>query len=669
MERMDQPTIDGVNSYFVSRAAKEAGLKVVLSGLGGDELFAGYTDYLDIPRMVRLVSRVPGRRAIGRPMRRAIAPLLGHRSSTKYASLLEYGGDYAGAYLLRRAVFLPWEVQRLLHEPEETSLHETVIMRGVVRSTLTGCPPSVKVGVLESAWYLRNQLLRDTDWASMTHSVEVRTPLVDWTLWREVATLGLMSPAGGKRALAATPRARLPKAVVERKKTGFTVPMRQWMMEENRAGYHGRGLRGWARYVFERTRDGRITGGSNGRKMARALVFLTDAFGGKGGIAQFNRDLLTSLSSDAACSRVVALPRIIFDRPERIPKNLTFRVESAGGRMRYVRESVRAVVGERFDVVICSHINLMPIAAAAAAAQRIPLLLVLYGIEAWTPPRSRLAARLVKRADAVVAISEHTKRRFLEWSGVDAARVHVIPCCVDAGKFGLGPKRDDLLERYGLHGRKVLLTVARLAGVERAKGIDEVMESLTEIARDVPNVSYLVVGDGTDRQRLEEKAEELRVSERVVFAGFVSESEKADHYRLADLFVMPGRGEGFGIVYLEALACGLQIVASSLDASCEVVLNRRFGRVVNPDRPGELRTAVVELLKAPPHSIPRELSTFSVTRFRARWNWLLTEMKVGDLKSLPALSREPATSDGVVENEMYGADTPTTTTTRAVVER
>ena len=669
MVRMDQPTIDGVNSYFVSRAAKEAGLKVVLSGLGGDELFAGYTDYLDIPRMVRLVSRVPGHRAIGRPVRRAIAPLLRHRSSTKYASLLEYGGDYAGAYLLRRAVFLPWEVQRLLHEPEEASLHETVIMREVIRSALTRCPPAVKVGVLESAWYLRNQLLRDTDWASMTHSVEVRVPLVDWTLWREVATLGLMSPYIGKRALATTPRTQLPKAVLERKKTGFTVPMRQWMLNENWAAYHGRGLRGWARYVLERTRDGASPGVSNGREMARALVFLTDAFGGKGGIAQFNRDLLTSLCSDDAYGRVVALPRILFDRPERVPKNLTFRVESAGGRMRYVRESVRAVVRERFDVVICSHINLMPIAAAAAAAQRVPLLLVVYGIEAWTPPKSRLAARLVKRADAVVAISEHTKRRFLEWSGVDAPRVHVIPCCVDAGKFGLGPKRDDLLEKYGLQGRKVLLTVARLSGAERAKGIDEVMESLTDIARDVPNVSYLVVGEGTDRQRLERRATELGVSARVVFAGFVSEQEKADHYRLADLFVMPGRGEGFGIVYLEALACGLQIVASSLDASGEVVLNRRFGRVVNPDRPGEIKAAVVDLLKAPAHSIPRELSTFSVARFRARWNWLLTEMKVGNLASLPALSREPATSGVRADDEMYGVESPTQASSPVALER
>ena len=305
---------------------------------------------------------------------------------------------------------------------------------------------------------------------------------------------------------------------------------------------------------------------------------------------------------------MVALPRVLFDKTPYVPQKLEFRTKSAGGKARYVAESIRAVVKERFDVVICSHINLLSIAAAAATAQRVPLVLVLYGIEAWKPPRG-LAAKLVKRADAVVAISEFTKKQFLKWSGVESGRVHVIPCCVDANRFGVGPKREDLLRRYRLRGRTVMLTVARLAGKERAKGIDEVMESLPLIAREIPNVSYLVVGDGTDRERLEEKAVALGVSNRVVFAGFVAEEEKADHYRLADAYVMPGRGEGFGIVYLEALACGLPIVASSLDASAEVVLDRRFGRVVNPDRPSELKAACVDVLASitTQRVVPREL--------------------------------------------------------------
>jgi phosphatidyl-myo-inositol dimannoside synthase len=373
------------------------------------------------------------------------------------------------------------------------------------------------------------------------------------------------------------------------------------------------------------------------------------------------------LSSDSAYTSVVALPRVLFEKSPAVPQNLDFRTQSAGGKVRYIIESLKVVARERFDVVICSHINLLPIAAAAAAAQRVPLLLVVYGIEAWKPPRG-LAAKLVKRASAVVAISEYTKRRFLEWSGVESSRVHVIPCCVNMKRFVVGPKRDDLLRKYRLRERTVMLTVARLAGRERAKGIDEVLESLPAIAREIPNISYLIVGEGSDRERLEEKAISLGVSNRVVFAGFVAEEEKVDHYRLADAYVMPGRGEGFGIVYLEALACGVPIIASSLDASAEVVLNRSFGRVVNPDRPGELKAACVDVLAENDgiRDVPRELAMFSLARFKARWNWLLTEMSVGDLAAHTTLVREPAFAEGWGGGGVYGVETQTPTTSVAI---
>ena len=108
-----------------------------------------------------------------------------------------------------------------------------------------------------------------------------------------------------------------------------------------------------------------------------------------------------------------------------------------------------------------------------------------------------------------------------------------------------------------------MLTLARLSAAERYKGIDELLELMPRLLRDIPSLTYVIAGDGDDRPRLEEKARALGVGSRVVFTGYVPESEKADHFRLADTFAMTGRGEGFGIVYLEALASGVAIATVS----------------------------------------------------------------------------------------------------------
>ena len=231
--------------------------------MGGDELFAGYSDFRDIPRMVGLVQHLPAR-AIGKSVRKVVAPLLGRVASTKYASLMEYGGDFAGAYLLRRAVFLPWEVKRMMTDEDDAGAHETAIMRELLGGTMRRSSAAVKVSALEAVWYMRNQLLRDADWASMSHSVEVRVPFVDWKLWREVASLGLIAPGEGKRALSATTREPLPSTVTARRKTGFTVPVRSWMLEGDGAQHAGRGLRGWAKFVYARAQSGGATVSAGG---------------------------------------------------------------------------------------------------------------------------------------------------------------------------------------------------------------------------------------------------------------------------------------------------------------------------------------------------------------------------------------------------------------------
>lgn len=249
--RMDQPTIDGINSYFIAKAAADCGLKVAISGLGGDELFGGYPSFRQLPRLVSTVGRIPGSRMLGRVVRQLWRPLLGKVTSPKYAGLLEYGGDFGGAYLLRRGLFMPWELDGFLDSSTvRGALGELGLLDALHRTTESVVTPRFRVSALEAGWYMRNQLLRDTDWASMSHSLEVRVPLVDWQLWRRVARLARAMPNLGKAHMAATPRLPLPTEVLARPKTGFQVPTREWMTGRPTIA-NARGLRGWAHYVSE----------------------------------------------------------------------------------------------------------------------------------------------------------------------------------------------------------------------------------------------------------------------------------------------------------------------------------------------------------------------------------------------------------------------------------
>ena len=232
---MDQPTIDGVNTWFISKAVHESGVKVALSGVGGDELFGGYPSFARIPRMTRLA-------------RSPLAPLVPFFSRHPKAKLIGMmGGTYPGAYILQRGLFLPHELPAILgKEMTREGLTRLDLMR-LVQNAMTPDPgsPFARVATLEASLYMRNQLLRDTDWASMAHSVEVRTPFVDAALLRQLAPLLLETGRVGKEVLAA----RLPDWLRNRSKTGFFVPMREWA-DLPPDGTSTR-MRSWAKVVFD----------------------------------------------------------------------------------------------------------------------------------------------------------------------------------------------------------------------------------------------------------------------------------------------------------------------------------------------------------------------------------------------------------------------------------
>lgn len=358
-------------------------------------------------------------------------------------------------------------------------------------------------------------------------------------------------------------------------------------------------------------------------------ALLTDAYGGIGGISKFNRDLLAALAGMPEVSTVVTLPRLVQRECEPIPDKIRFDLSAARGKPAYVLRALRlAFASPRTDLLICGHINLLPLAWTVSRIKRCPLLLIVHGVDAWSPHRSPLVRALLARVDAIIAVSRYTVERMRAWSDLPEQRFRILPNCVDLATFTPRPRNAALAQRYGLAGRRVLLTVGRLAGSEQYKGFDEVLEVLPQLAREMPDLAYVIVGDGDDRPRLQAKAQALGVEDRVVFTGFVSEEEKIDLYNLADVFVMPGRGEGFGIVYLEAMACGVPAIGSLLDGSRDALRDGQLGLLIDPREPQQLIEAVRKALAAP-RGRPAGLEYFGQEAYCARVAVLVREFARG----------------------------------------
>lgn len=233
LSAMDQPSVDGVNTWMVSKAASELDLKVVLSGLGGDELLGGYDNFSRVPRMARTARLIK----YGGPLRHLARSALKYsgsgllRDNPKLLGLFDQDGGTSSSYLLARTLLLPWEVGQVLDNEIVREGFAQLRLEERTAALLQPQPPTSfhEISLLESSMYMRNQLLRDSDWASMAHSVELRVPLVDWSLLR--ATIPLQHHFGGglgKLALANAPARPLPKAVQSRPRSGFTVPVGTW---------------------------------------------------------------------------------------------------------------------------------------------------------------------------------------------------------------------------------------------------------------------------------------------------------------------------------------------------------------------------------------------------------------------------------------------------------
>lgn len=361
----------------------------------------------------------------------------------------------------------------------------------------------------------------------------------------------------------------------------------------------------------------------------RILMLASDAHGAFGGIAQYNRDAIAALSDLDQVDEIVVLPRKIIDPGFAEPPGVVYDRLAARGRLRFIWRAILAARrGGRFAVVLCGHINLLPVAALVNSMLGARLILAVHGTDVWTPPRSWLARRCMPRADMIWSVSQFTIDRMSSWRSDVQGKARVIPNTVDPARFGMGERDAGLVAGYGLGQKRVIMTLGRMAADEQAKGFDEVIALMPQLLARDPQLVYMCVGDGDDRARLQAKAAGLGVQGAVIFPGNVPEGGKADYYRLADAFVLASHGEGFGIVLLEALACGIPVIGSTADATGEALLHGELGQIVDPQNAASLAEAILAATRRS-KSVPAQLAEYSFANFQRRMDDALAALGTG----------------------------------------
>ena len=330
----------------------------------------------------------------------------------------------------------------------------------------------------------------------------------------------------------------------------------------------------------------------------RVLALMTDGFGGHGGIAQYNRDFMAAMTATESIGEVVVLPRC----PDVYARELPARIRqypAVFSRARYTAAAAHlALTTGPFDLVFCGHLFMAPVGAAIAKLLRIPMWLQLHGVDAWDRPGAMVRWGAAQ-STLVTAVSRYTRQRFLQWASLPPSRVRILPNTFEA-RFSAGPKPEKLLQRYGIRGKKVLLTVSRLWASEQHKGQDRVIRVLPRLLAEGNDVVYIIVGDGDDLPRLQAEVTKAGVAGRVIFTGRVSEADLPDYYRAADVFVMPSTGEGFGIAFLEAASAGVAVIGGNCDGSMDALADGAIGMPADPYDPQALAAAISHCLNGRP---------------------------------------------------------------------
>jgi phosphatidyl-myo-inositol dimannoside synthase len=376
-------------------------------------------------------------------------------------------------------------------------------------------------------------------------------------------------------------------------------------------------------------------------KVPKIHIWLPDIFQSKGGIQVYSAFLIQALEQVLPDSDRHVFLKNDAKTTNDVEFNPQTQFQFAGQWQSskfhtsvFTLQVLVAALQQRPDLIICGHVNFSPLALRIFNWLKIPYWVVVYGIDVWElQDVSKINA--LRTSQKVVSIGGYTRDRIVTEQKISPERIPLLPVTFDASQFVIQPKPQYLLARYQFHpNQPIILTVARLASGDRYKGYDQIIQSLPAIRHQIPNIHYLLVGKGPDRERVEALVEAANVRDCVTFAGFVPDRELADHYNLCDVFAMPSKGEGFGIVYLEALACGKSTIGGDRDGAIDALCHGELGVLVDPDNVEKLGETIVQILQGkyplpilyqPETLRQKAIATYGFDRFKQNLSQLLSD--------------------------------------------
>lgn len=334
--------------------------------------------------------------------------------------------------------------------------------------------------------------------------------------------------------------------------------------------------------------------------MKKPLFLNLTAFSQTGGIERFNRCFLKAMSDLDKQEITNSYSLSAYDTHVDSQYYDAGKYRGfAGNKLLFVMHSV--FKAREYDTVVLGHINLS--IAGLFIKWLYPskkLMLIVHGIDVWGE-LSLIKRMLLKKTDSILAVSNYTKDKLLEKHAIANDKVQVFPNTIDP-YFPIPSsvqRNNTLRNRYGLTGSDfILYTLTRLSHTETYKGYDKVIAAVATVIKDYPAVKYIIAGkyDDAEKKRIDGLIDSYDLQGKIILTGFLDESELVEHYQMADVYIMPSKKEGFGIVFIEAMICGLPVIAGNQDGSVDALQSGETGTLVNPDDTGEIEHAIRQAL-------------------------------------------------------------------------